>query len=121
MLDINLIREQPELIRETLRKTAQERVRRSLVLTALAEAEQVKVEPAEVDTEIERIVGSSGAQAAQIGQLFKSPGGREAIERSLLTSKTLRRLIEIVSGPEPGKRAVGAKKRKAKAAEEEQS
>jgi len=108
-------------IREALRETAQERVRRSLVLTALAEAEQVKVEPAEVDTEIERIVGSSGAQAEQIRQLFKSPGGREAIERSLLTSKTLRRLIEIVSGPKPGKRAAGAKKRKAKAAEEEQS
>ena len=108
-------------IREALRETAEERVRRSLVLTALAEAEQVKVAPAEVDAEIERIVGSAGAQAAQIRQLFKSPGGREAIERSLLTSKTLRRLIEIVSGPEPGRRAAGPKKRKAKAAEEEQS
>jgi len=108
-------------IREALRETAQERVRRSLVLTALAEAEQVKVEPAEVDGEIERIVGSSGAQAEQIDQLFKSPGGREAIERSLLTRKTLHRLIEIVSGPKPAKRAAGAKKRKGKAAEEEQS
>jgi len=108
-------------IRDTLRETAEERVRRSLVLTALAEAEQVKVEPAEVDTEIERIVGSSGAQAAQIGQLFKSEGGREAIERSLLTSKTLRRLTELVSGPAPGKRATRAKKRKTEAAEEEQT
>jgi trigger factor len=108
-------------IRDTLRETAEERVRRSLVLTALAEAEQVKVEPAEVDTEIERIVGSSGAQAARIGQLFKSEGGREAIERSLLTSKTLRRLTELVSGPAPGKRATRAKKRKTEAAEEEQT
>jgi trigger factor len=108
-------------IREALRETAEERVCRSLALTALAEAEQVKVEPAEVDGEIERIVGSSGAQAPQIRQLFKSPGGREAIERSLLTNKTLSRLTEIVSGPEPAKRAAGAKKRKARAAEEEQS
>lgn len=108
-------------IREALRETAQERLRRSLALTALAEAEQVKVEPAEVDAEIERIIGSAGAQAAQIRQLFESPGGREAIERSLLTRKTLNRLVEIVSGPESAKRAAGVKVGKAKVAEEEQS
>jgi trigger factor len=115
------IRKPAQEIREALRETAEERVRRSLAVTALAEAEQVKVEPAEVDGEIERIVSSSGAQAAQIGQLFKSPGGREAIERSLLTTKTLRRLTEIVSSPKPEKRAAGAKKRKTEAAEEEHS
>jgi trigger factor len=108
-------------IREALRESAEERVRRSLVLTALAEAEEVKVEPAEVGAEIERIVGSSGAQAAQIRQLFESPGGRESIERSLLTRRTLDRLMEIVSGPEPAKSAAAAQNRKAKATEEEQS
>jgi trigger factor len=118
---IEQMRRPVEEIREAMRETAQARVRRSLALTALAEAEDLKVEPADVDGEIERIVGSSGPQAEQISQLFKSPGGREAIERSLLTSKTLRRLIEIVSGPKPGKKTAGAKKRKAKAAEEEQS
>ncbi len=115
------IRKPVQEVRETLRETAGERVRRSLALTALAEAEQMKVEPADVDAEIERIVGSAGAQAGQMRQLFKSPGGREAIERSLLTSKTLDRLIEIVSGPQPEKEAAGAKKRKTEAAEEEQS
>ncbi len=118
---IEQMRRPVQEIREELRETAQERVRRSLTLTALAEAEQVKVEPAEVDTEIERIVGSSGAQAVQIRQLFESPGGREAIERSLLTRKTLDRLTEIVSGPKPAKKTAGTKKRKGKAAEEEQS
>jgi trigger factor len=108
-------------IRDALRETAEQRLRRSLVLTALAEAEHLKVEPTEVDAEIERIVGSAGAQASQIGQLFKSPGGREAIERSLLTSKTLDRLTEIVSAPEPEKRPASARKRKTQAAEEEQS
>ena len=124
-----------EELREALRETAEERVRRSLTLTALAEAEGVKVEPAEVDGEIERIVNASGAQAPQIRQLFDGQGGREAVERSLLTRKTLDRLIEIVSTPKPAKRAAGtkgakrtagAKKRraktvKAKAVEEEQT
>jgi len=107
-----------EEIREALRPTAEERVRRSLVLTALAEAEQLKVEPSEVEGEIERVVGSSGAQAPQMKQLFDSPGGREAIERSLLTRKTLDRLIELVSGPKPAKKkAARARKPKAKATE----
>lgn len=112
-------------IREALRPAAVEKVRRSLAITALAEAEGVKAKPAEVDGEIERIVGSSGAQAPQISQLFESPDGREAVERSLLTRKTLDRLIEIVSGPGPARRkaASGTRKRKAKAkaAEEEQT
>ncbi len=101
-------------------------MRRSLTLTTLAEAENVKVEPAEVDSEIEQIISSSGAQAAQIRELFSSQGGREAIERSLLTRKTLERLVEIVSGPKPAKRAATTRKRKVKAAkakavEEEQT
>ena len=113
-------------IRDALRETAEDRVRRSLTLTALAEAENVKVEPAEVDSEIEQIISSSGAQAAQIRQLFSSPGGRESIERSLLTRRTLDRLVEIVSGAKPAKRAARPRKRKAKAAkakaaEEEQT
>jgi trigger factor len=104
-----------EEIRQLLREPAQERVRRSLTLTALAEAEEIRVEPAEVDGEIERIVTSSGAQAPQIKQLFESPGGREAIERSLLTRKTLDRLIEIVSGDKGGARAAASARPKASA------
>ena len=118
-------------IRDTLRPAAEERVRRSLALTALAEAEQIIVDQAEVDAEIERIVNSSGAQAEQMRQLFESPGGREAIERSILTRKTSDRLVEIVSGPgraaRPAARRAGkpvARKRKTKAvqaAEEERT
>jgi trigger factor len=108
-------------VREALRPTAVERVRRSLTLTALAEAEEIKVEPTEVDGEVERIVGSSGAQAPQIRQLFGGPGGREAIERSLLTRKTLDRLVEIVDGPEKADKPATDQKQKAKIAEEEQT
>ncbi|MBF8286268.1 MAG: Trigger protein, partial [Dehalococcoidia bacterium] len=113
---VEQLRKPVQEIRDALRAAAEERVRRSLALTALAEAEQIMVEPAEVDAEIERIVNSSGAQAPQMRQLFQSPGGREAIERSLLTRKTSDRLIEIVSGPKPAAKRPAARKRKAKAA-----
>jgi len=127
-----------EEIRAVLREPAQERVRRSLTLTALSEAEGIIVEPADVDAEIERIVASSGPQGPQMKQLFESPGGREAIERSILSRKTLDRLIEIVSakssagGPAKPKRAPARKsaaradarpsgrKRKAKAVQQEE-
>jgi trigger factor len=103
-------------IRDTLRPTAEERVRRSLALTALAEAEQIMVEPAEVDAEIEGIVNSSGAQASQMRQLFQSPGGREAIERSILTRKTSDGLVEIVSGPKRAAKAAAKRTGKQAAA-----
>lgn len=118
-----------EQVREALKPMAEERVKRSLVLSELAEAEAVKVEPSEVSDEIERIVGSSGAQAQQVRQLFEGPGGREAIERSLRTRKTLDRLAEIASGADGSrteeKEKAGASgkagKRKAKAEEEEKA
>jgi trigger factor len=108
-----------EEIRDALRPTAVERVRRSLTLTALAEAEEIKVESAEVDGEVERIVNSSGPQAPQMRQLFASPGGREAIERSLLTRKTLDRLIEIVGGSEKANQTVVTEEQMAQVEEED--
>lgn len=111
---VEQLRKPLDEIREALRDVASERVRRSLALTALSEAEEIEVEGPEVDAEVERIVSSSPAQAAQMRQLFASPGARQAIERSMLTKKTLDRLIEIVSRPAPAAKA-GAGKRQAKA------
>jgi len=104
-----------EDMRTELTPVATERVRRSLALTELAEAEQITTENEEVDAEVEKLAGSSGEQAAQMRQLFGSPDGRAAIARSLLTRKTMDRLMEIAS--RDGKtRAAGAKQTKKKAA-----
>jgi trigger factor len=125
-----------EQVQEVLKPVAEERVKRSLVLSELAEAEGIKVEASEVNDEIERMVGSSGAQAPQMRQLFEGAGGRQAIERSLRTRKTLDRLTEIVAGPKRSKAKAAGKaegeskakagaakprKRKAKAAQEDKA
>ena len=94
---LQMMRRTLEDLREEMRPAAVERVRRSLALTGLAEAEGIVVEPAEVTAEIERIVAASGGQAQQIGRLLSSPEGRDSIERSLLTRKTLDRLVEIAA------------------------
>lgn len=85
-------------LRDEMRPRAVERVRRSLALTRLAELEKISVEPAEVDLEIERIAASAGPQAQQVRQLFATGPGRESIERSILTRKTLDRLAAIARG-----------------------
>ena len=87
-----------------LRPVAEERVRRSLVLTAVAEAEHLSVEDAEVDAEIERMA-AAGPQADEFRELFASGSGRSAVRRSMLTRKSLERLAAIASGEtgvEPG-------------------
>lgn len=87
-------------LREELRSTAIERVKRSLVLSRLAELEDIAVTPEEIEQELASLAGTS-PQAAQIRQLFDTPSGREVIERQLRSRRTLERLVQIVTGQAP--------------------
>ena len=107
-----------EDLRQELLPVATERVRRSLVLTELADELEIKAEPEEIDAEVERLAGS-GQQAEQLRRLFGSPDGRAALTRSLITRKTMDRLAEIASRdgtPTAGVDAKGKKKAKTKVA-----
>jgi len=90
-------RKAPEQTREELRAIAEGRVRRSLALSKLAELEGISVEASDIDNEIERVASSVGPQGEQIRRMFNNPEGRDAIQRTLLTQKTLDRLVSIVS------------------------
>ena len=93
---LTMIKRTREDLREELLPVATERVRRSLALTQLADQLEIKVEPEEIDAEVERL-GGSGQQAEQLRALFGSPDGRAALTRSLITRKTMDRLAEIAS------------------------
>ena len=86
-----------EELREEFKPLALERVRRSLILTQVAEAENIDVSDAEIDQEVERLVSSAGPQGEGVRRLFGDGEGREALRRRLLTRKTLDRLVEIAS------------------------
>jgi trigger factor len=89
-------------VRESVREEAERRLRRSLVLSEFAEAENITVEESEVDEELQKMAASAGEQSNVILQLFSQGGsGHESLHRSLHTRKTLGRLVEITSG-EPG-------------------
>lgn len=86
-----------EEVRDEVRESAEKRLRRSLVLSQFAEAENISVEPEDVDAEIQTMAASAGEQADAIVRIFDTENGRESIRRTLLTRKTLTRLVEIAS------------------------
>ena len=89
-----------EELRAELRPQAEERVRRSLVLSRVTEAENITVDDAEVEAEVERLAEGAGQQADEARRFFASEQGRDTLRRSLLTRKTLERLVDIASAGE---------------------
>jgi len=87
-----------EELRQELRLQAVERIHNSLVLGKVAEVEGISVGKEDIDAEIERLAASSGPRADEMRKIFSSAGGREALERSLFTRKTVERLAAIASG-----------------------
>lgn len=87
-----------EEIFEELRPIAQRRVRRSLVLSQVADAEHIDVTGEEVDAEIERLATGAGTQADELRKLFSAERAKDSLRRSLITRKTLERLVRIATG-----------------------
>jgi trigger factor len=86
-----------EELRQELRPLAVERVRRSLILTQVAEAENIDVSDVEIDQEVERLVSSAGPQAEEVRRLFVDADRRDALRRRLVARRTLDRLVSIAS------------------------
>jgi trigger factor len=88
-----------ELVEE-IRPIAEARIRRSLVLSEVTEAEHIDVGDEEVDAEIDRISSGVGEQSEEMRRLFSGEEAKENLRRSLTTKKTLDRLVEIASSDE---------------------
>ena len=86
-----------------IRPLAEARIRRSLVLSEVTEAEDISVGDDEVEAEIERLSSGVGSQMEELRRLFSNEEAKENLRRSLTTKKTLDRLVEIASsdGAEP--------------------
>ena len=91
-----------EQLRDELRPAAEQRLRRSLLLSKVAEVENIEVSDGEIDQDIERMVAAAGPRAGEVRRLFDNPNGRDAISGSLFTRKTWDRLVSIVSADKSG-------------------
>ena len=106
-------------VRDSVRPEAEQRIRRSLVLTQFAEAENIEVDAADIEAEIETMVSSSGEQGDMIRQIFSTDDAKDSLSRTLHTRKTLARLVEV-AGQAAEKKAPTKRRRAAprKAADE---
>ncbi|HXH21126.1 MAG TPA: trigger factor [Dehalococcoidia bacterium] len=100
-LYISRIGKSEQEVRDEVREMAEARLRRSLVLTRFAEAENISVTHEEIDAEIDRMAASAGDQADTIRRVFGTESGHATIENTLLTRKTLERLVELASAGSP--------------------
>jgi len=87
-----------EDVRAEMRPIAEQRVLRSLVLSQVAEAEDIHVEDPEIQEELDRLTSGVSEQADEIRRLFSTDAAKESLRRSLTTKKTLDRLVVIASG-----------------------
>lgn len=104
-----------EDVRGEVREAAEARLRRSLVLSRFAEAENITVAHDEIDAEIDRMAASAAEQSDAIRRVFGTQNGHATVERTLLTRKTLEKLVELTSagGDGAGPAAKAPKRRRA--------
>ena len=87
--------------RESFRLAAEIRVRRSLCLFKLSDAESIDVTPDEVTGEIDRLAQSMGEDADRFRKILESGESRSNIRNNLISDRTLQRLVAIVTGEAP--------------------
>lgn len=83
-----------EALQEELRDRAKDVMKRSLVLGAVARAEGIKVEPEELDKEIERLALQYNMDASKFRQELEKKGEVAAIEDRLLLEKVQKFLTD---------------------------
>jgi trigger factor len=86
-----------EEVVEELRPVARERILNSLALEELAKSEKIEITAGEIDSRAEHFL-KDAEDMQKMQQFMALPRVRSSIEQSLLTEKTIERLVQIVSG-----------------------
>jgi trigger factor len=87
-----------EEIIEEITPSAKERLRRGLVLSELVSIENIEVNDADVDAEIDRYMERFEDKSEQTRKILDNPESRHRIALDLLSDKAIKRLIAIASG-----------------------
>ncbi len=91
-------------LREELRPVATRNVTASLVVGKVAEMEKIEVSDSEMDAGIDGMVMSAAEdKKEEFRKLLDTPQTRASINQSLMTRKTIERLVAIVKSPEETK------------------
>ena len=91
-------------LREELKPSSAKRVAESLVVGKIAEQEQIKVDHAEIDAEIEDMVKNSSGDKDELRKVLETQRNHESIEDTLVARKTIQRLAEIAQSQKEAKK-----------------
>ncbi len=80
-------------LRDQLRADATSRVRTALTLDAIAKAEEIKVEEADITEELNKLSGMYGRPADELRKLFAAQDGLAGLYTDILTRKTVDLLV----------------------------
>jgi trigger factor len=83
-----------EELKQELRPVAKKRLIQGLVLGKLAEEEKIEINSSEVDNKVDEITNDA-EDKEKARQFFSLPQVRQSIEQSMLTQKTMDRLLQI--------------------------
>jgi len=86
-----------EELKQELRPIAQKRLIQGLVLGKLAEEEKIEISSSEVDNKVDEIANSA-EDKENARQFLSLPQVRQSMAQSLLTQKTMDRLLQIAIG-----------------------
>jgi len=86
-----------EELKQELRPIAQKRLIQGLVLGKLAEDEKIEISSSEVDNKVDEIANSA-EDKENARQFLSLPQVRQSMAQSLLTQKTMDRLLQIAIG-----------------------
>lgn len=99
--------EYTELVKQTSREEmakqyrplAERRVKSSLVLDKVVEAEKIETKDSDIDAEIERMVQNAGDKKEKQQKILNNPQNRESIRQMLTTREAVKRLVDVARGP----------------------
>ena len=86
-----------EELKQELRPIAKKRLIQGLVLGNLAEEEKIEISSSEVDNKVNEIANDAEDKGKAM-QFFSLPQIKQSIEQSLLTQKTMDRLLQVAIG-----------------------
>ncbi len=95
---LRIINKTEEELRKELNPLATKRVAQSLTLGRISEEEKIEVGDPEINTEIEDMTKSATENKNELNEFLNTPETRKSIERTLITRKTIQRLVEIAKG-----------------------
>jgi trigger factor len=98
---LNMIGKTREAYRQDLRPSAEERLRKRLVLSEIARREGLEAGPEAVEAQIESLVEMAGASGEQMREMLDSPEGKLSLADDLIIEQAQELVTQIGKGEAP--------------------